>query len=242
MGRVSTGGRCRLAGTCCPGSALTDSRVAMKWQGRWNPGTRPPERDRSGGRDPAGWRRHGPSVAQLRSIERFNRQRFNLSVAPGNVQPPAVARIGSAGRAIRRQRPGSRRAERPSAPDAGWPPSPPLLTFMASRELMRAEPGQRVPASRHQPPVGNGVRHTSASGLAPPPRPSPSEGEGHSSDLQATPARWRSFRDSTYIDAATAAVVPSPTAVAICLVSWARTSPTAHRPSIEVCMLRSVSR
>jgi hypothetical protein len=52
--------------------------------------------------------------------------------------------------------------------------------------------------------------------------------------------RAASLRAEMYIDAATAAVVPSPTAVAICLVSCERTSPTAQIPSTEVCMLRSV--
>src|SRR5579872_3004141 len=60
----------------------------------------------------------------------------------------------------------------------------------------------------------------------------------------AAHAAWRlvSCSRSMGAEADTAAVVPSPTAVLICRVSWALTSPTDHIPSTEVRIAPSVTR
>lgn len=51
---------------------------------------------------------------------------------------------------------------------------------------------------------------------------------------------YLSSKSSIYFSAATAAVVPSPTALVICLTSCALTSPQANMPFIEVSIFWSV--
>jgi len=55
-------------------------------------------------------------------------------------------------------------------------------------------------------------------------------------------ASARVFRSVRYFSTAMAAVVASPTAVVTCRVSWARRSPAAKSPGIEVIIRSSVSR